>query len=304
MPTYPILLARGIARFDYLRDHFIRRLGLDDESLSDHLHYFRNIRSHLTGHGFEVHHTTVGFATSVGERAADLKAEVERVLRDSPHPKVHIIGHSMGGLDARHMIVDLGMEGRVCSLTTIGTPHLGSGLADWGREHHGVEALGALDRVIHLEGFLDLVGEACAEFNARAEAAEADNDVFYQAYAGWEEERGHVFAPLQFGWDVIKEREGGHNDGLVSVASQHWTPRLRGAREKEGPQKSFPVFADHLTPAGWWEAHLLAGKLRLGALLNPLASAKGILHGRREYENQIKGTYLSIAEDLRDRFPV
>lgn len=306
MPTYPIILAHGIARFDFLRQHFVSRLGLDDNSLSDHLHYFRHIQSHLEGRGFDVHHTTVGFAPSVEERSADLKAEVERILAASPpHTKVHIIAHSMGGLDARHMIVDLGMEASVCSLTTIGTPHTGSSFADWGREHYGEEALRQLEAVIDLGGFLNLTSADCAEFNARAEPAEADNEVFYQTYACWEEERERVFTLLQLSWEVIKAREEGHNDGLVSVTSQRWTERLRGAREKEVGQHDFPVLGDHLNEVGWWDAHQLSGKLRLDALFqNPLTTVRNILDDRRQYEAQIQDTYLSIAEGLASRFPI
>ncbi|MFL6257430.1 MAG: esterase/lipase family protein [Pyrinomonadaceae bacterium] len=305
MPTYPIILAHGIARFDFLREHFVQRLGLDDDSITDHLHYFRNIQSHLAPHGFDVHHTTVGFAESVGDRAAELKAEVERILlAASPHTKAHIIAHSMGGLDARHMIVDLGMAQRVCSLTTIGTPHLGSDFADWGREHRGEQELERLDRVIDLEGFLNLTSANCAEFNARAEPAEADNEVFYQTYACWEDERDRVFTPLQLAWEVIKHRAEGENDGLVSVTSQHWTTRLRGTREKEVGQHNFPVLGDHFNECGWWEAHQLSGKFRLGTLLNPLTAVRSLFDDRREYESQLKGTYLSIAEGLESRFPI
>jgi triacylglycerol esterase/lipase EstA (alpha/beta hydrolase family) len=40
---------------------------------------------------------------------------------------VHIIAHSMGGLDARHLIVDIvTMADKVGTLATIGTPHLGT----------------------------------------------------------------------------------------------------------------------------------------------------------------------------------
>jgi triacylglycerol lipase len=304
MPTYPIILAHGVARFDFLREHFVRRLGLDDDSLSDHLHYFRHIHSHLAGRGFDVHHTTVGFAESVEGRSADLKAEVERVLAASPHAKVHVIGHSMGGLDARHMIVDLRMQERVCSLTTVGTPHRGSSFADWGREHRGEEAVRRLEDVIDLNGLLNLTSDDCAEFNARAESAEADNEVFYQTYACWEEERDRVFTPLQLSWEVIKGREEGDNDGLVSVTSQQWTKLLRGSREKEVGRHNFPVLGDHLNEVGWWDAHQLSGKLRLGTLLNPLTAIRNIIDDRREYENQIKEMYLSMAEDLEGRFPV
>ena len=39
----------------------------------------------------------------------------------------------MGGLDARQLLADPAWSGRVLSLTTIGTPHLGSALADFAR---------------------------------------------------------------------------------------------------------------------------------------------------------------------------
>lgn len=307
MPTYPILLAHGVARFDFLRRHFVNGLNLPAELIGDRGHYFRNIRSHLEKNGFRnVHHTDVDFAGDVGRRAADLKKEVERVLSISkPHTKVHIVGHSMGGLDARHMIVDLGVAGSVCSLTTIGTPHKGSTFADWGSEHRGEAVVRALHEVINLDGFLDLKTGACAQFNARAEAAEADNGVFYQTYACWEEERARVFTPLQPSWKVIKENEQGYNDGLVSVTSQRWTKQLEhGERKKEVGQYDFPVFGDHLNEVGWWELHQLSGKLKLSALRNPIAFFKSLFNDRPEYEKQIKGTYLKIAQDLERRFPV
>ncbi|HEX8335244.1 MAG TPA: hypothetical protein VF621_00860 [Pyrinomonadaceae bacterium] len=306
MPTHPIILAHGIARFDVLREHFVQRLGLDNDSLTDHLHYFRNIHSHLSASGFKPHHTRVRFAGSLEQRAQDLKDQIEGYLSLSPGvSKVHIIAHSMGGLDARYMITELGMQDRVCSLTTIGTPHWGSSFADWGLEHRGEDVLRRLDRVIDLDGFLNLSSHNCREFNSeRREAAEADNEVFYQTYACWEEERDRVFTPLQLSWEIIKRREEGENDGLVSVTSQRWTDRLRGASgEKKVEQHDFPVFGDHFNEVGWWEAHQLSGKLGLRALLNPFNLVREVLEDRSAYEDAIKGTYLSIAEDLQARYP-
>jgi triacylglycerol lipase len=303
MPTYPIILAHGIARFDILRERLVHRLGLDDDSLPDHFHYFRNIYSHLTANGFDaVHHTNVEFAGSLEQRAADLKRQVEGILALSPgHSKVHIIAHSMGGLDSRYMVTRLGMENSVCSLTTIGTPHWGSSFADLGLELGGADVLEDLNRYVHLEGFMNLTSSDARRFNEESERAEADNGVFYQTYACWEEEEERVFTPLQPSWKVIKRNEEGENDGLVSVTSQRWTERLRGTtRDKEVVQHDFPVLGDHFNEVGWWELHQLSGKFRLGHLLHPLSAIRGAFDDRREYENQIKGVYLSIAEDLRD----
>ena len=50
----------------------------------------------------------------------------------SPGEPVHLIAHSMGGLDARYMISCLDMADHVLTLTTLGTPHRGTSFADWG----------------------------------------------------------------------------------------------------------------------------------------------------------------------------
>ena len=55
-----------------------------------------------------------------------------------------VIGHSMGGLDARYMVSRLGMAERVKSLTTVATPHRGSAFADWGVRHFGRRAVQVL----------------------------------------------------------------------------------------------------------------------------------------------------------------
>ncbi len=78
--------------------------------------------------GIEVHRPRVPAVGSVVVRAEKLAAAV----RALPARKVNLIAHSMGGLDARYAICQLGLADRVASLTTIGTPHLGTPLADLG----------------------------------------------------------------------------------------------------------------------------------------------------------------------------
>src|SRR5688500_10319731 len=126
---FPIVLAHGIARFDILREKIDERLNLPPTQLDDELQYFRNVRTYLAANGFpDVVSTNVDFAGSVEQRADELKDRIDELLPDAE--KIHIIAHSMGGLDARLMIAEKGMAERVASLTTIGTPHLGTSLAD------------------------------------------------------------------------------------------------------------------------------------------------------------------------------
>jgi len=239
--TYPIALAHGIARFDFLRESFKLKSQklfgkVFDDILEylvrhgvkiDRLHYFRGILSHLEDHDFDVHHTTVSYAKSLETRAGDLKKQINNILSSTGAKKVHIIAHSMGGLDSRFMIAKLGMAASVASLTTIGTPHHGSSFADFKlNEKGGSELIAKLSRAIDLRGVADLSRAACAKFNESVQSVEAANEVFYQTYSSWEE-RELIFTFLQLSWDVIEKAEG-KNDGLVSVASQRWQEELVG----------------------------------------------------------------------------
>lgn len=89
--------------------------------------YFRNIPFFyaLTGTPvFTAHLSTDG---TIGERAAVLKNYLETETRGK---MVNIVAHSLGGLDARYAVSVLGCR-QIASITTIGTPHQGTPLANW-----------------------------------------------------------------------------------------------------------------------------------------------------------------------------
>jgi hypothetical protein len=65
----------------------------------------------------------------VARGAADLGAHIERICAQTGHDRVHVVGHSLGGLIARYYVQRLGGDRRVDSLVTLGTPHGGSVLA-------------------------------------------------------------------------------------------------------------------------------------------------------------------------------
>jgi len=70
-------------------------------------------------------------AESVAARGAKLKEAIEEALQGRPHDvRAHILAHSMGGLDARWVILQEGMADKIASLTTIATPHRGTTLGD------------------------------------------------------------------------------------------------------------------------------------------------------------------------------
>lgn len=290
---FPIVLAHGIARFDILREKLARELDIPPNPLDDKLQYFRNISTFLNLNGFpQIKNTNVEFAGTVDLRAEQLKAQVDDFLAQTGAEKVHIIAHSMGGLDARWMIVKKGMAEKVASLTTIGTPHLGTVLADRIFGVGGVYLLNSLENLfgIELDGFKDLTIDACNDFNDELRDAEAKNAVVYQTYASYEH-INKMFLPLVLSWAIIRVFEE-TNDGLVPLSSQKWTDKLTASdgTTKQIIQKEFPMPADHLNQVGWWDSN---------EAVNPLLGGSW-LEQRDEFESKIKEVYLEIANSLKD----
>jgi triacylglycerol lipase len=62
--------------------------------------------------------------------AADrLSSEVERLAEESGYERVHLVGHSLGGIIARYYAQRLGGDRRVHTVVTLGSPHAGTELA-------------------------------------------------------------------------------------------------------------------------------------------------------------------------------
>ena len=210
----PIVLVHGILGFN--------QLTLGGSKVAD---YFRSIPDALRSDGHLVPEPPrLNPAGSIRERAQDLKNYLESNV-DLNGKKVHLIAHSMGGLDARFMISELGMADRVLSLTTIGTPHHGSPIADIfiaGTEpvlSHVMEHLG-----IDVKGAADLTTGLAKDFNN--DVADAPG-VRYFCIAGRFEPPRLFKEPLGllgFTHDIIMKTEG-PNDGLVSAQSATMTER-------------------------------------------------------------------------------
>jgi triacylglycerol lipase len=95
------------------------------------INYFRGLEKHLAGK-HETLFPDVGPLASCDARADELAQAI--IDRKFPAGPIHIIAHSMGGLDSRSLIGrnlhGLSAPGRIASLTTLSTPHRGSPVAD------------------------------------------------------------------------------------------------------------------------------------------------------------------------------
>ncbi|KAJ2364349.1 hypothetical protein H4S02_009964, partial [Coemansia sp. RSA 2611] len=97
------------------------------------IHYWRGIREALEKIGANVVIAKVPGTGGIRERAQQLDSLLQSRL-ESKH--VNIIGHSMGGLDARYLITHINPKSySVGSLTTVCTPHRGSPFMDWCRDY-------------------------------------------------------------------------------------------------------------------------------------------------------------------------
>jgi triacylglycerol lipase len=176
---------------------------------------FPGVRSYLEAVGNRVLVPRISPTAGVETRASELRSFIRKEVGTQP---VHLIGHSLGGLDARYMISRLGMESQVLSLTTVGTPHRGTAFADWCINRFArftcplLRKLGVPD-----DAFFDVTTDACLRFNETVPDAP---DVRYFSIAGvcskpW----------LGMQWWVparIVRLAEGPNDGVVSVASANW----------------------------------------------------------------------------------
>lgn len=289
--TLPIVLAHGIARFDILSLILRQKFNLAETNIDEEFEYFKGIKPLLESHGFIVSHPNQAFAGSVDLRADQLASRVNEIIVKTEASQVHIIAHSMGGLDSRHMIVDKGMADQVATLTTIGTPHHGSPVADKLTAPGGALLLQILQNVFQLDvdGVADLTTTACETFNRRAEDSEARNSVVYQTYSAFES-LSDVFAPLVPGWIIVRDAQG-KNDGLVSVQSQSWVRELVASDGSRKPvvQNDFPFPADHLNEVGWWDPQ---------ESINPLFGGD-LIQQALAFELRVRNLYLEIAQSLQ-----
>ncbi|MFO0809660.1 MAG: hypothetical protein U0746_13630 [Gemmataceae bacterium] len=231
----PIVLVHGLFGFNVVRVGQTKIVS-----------YFPGIEEALIGAGNRVYSAQTSPTGGVATRATQLRNYLQR---DLPGERCHIIAHSMGGLDARYLISRLGMDDRVLSLTTIGTPHRGTTFADWGVRR--------LERVVKpmfdyfeipVQAFYDLTTDGCRAFNEEVRDVPG---VRYFSVAG-RAEGAWVSPEWRLPYMIVKATEG-ENDGVVSVASAQW-----------GEQ--FDVWeGDHLSLVNW---------------RNVWASAKGLWQGR------------------------
>jgi triacylglycerol lipase len=207
-------------------------LGFDEVALIGRRHhYFRRIPDQLTQMGIAVYRPKVAGSASIAARAAALAEQV----RALPDRRVNLIAHSMGGLDARYAIAKLGLADRVRSLTTLGTPHRGTPLADLGTDVLANKLrLSVLRKLFEIQAFWDLTTPAMEAFNR--EVPDAPGVAYGCVLARC---RPPFMNPLLMPSHSYLKSKGEESDGVVPISSQRWGTVLK------------EIEADHWAQIGW-----------------------------------------------------
>lgn len=247
-----IILAHGIFGFGELIPGFTV------------INYFNGVKTHLELQGHDVIAPAVSLIGSIETRAKEL---ADIVLHD---PKVntamHIIAHSMGGLDARQALAtNTDFRGRIATLVTIGTPHMGSKVANV-----VVKAAGPLLSTI--PGFLkstlhdnagaigELTTDFCAGFNKRTKDIEANSNIRFIEVAGDKSQTSSGFELFKAA-AMIGGIDNEVNDGVVAKSS--------ALREGHEHLADWPV--DHVGEIGWSKDSLAPIDEKVSTKLSPAA---------------------------------
>lgn len=221
---YPLVLCHGLFGFDTISSPV--PLIIKDRS------YWNGIKETLQEQGATVITGSVAPAGSIAERAEMLAQSLKSKLLASDNGEdpaepipVNIIGHSMGGLDARYMISNIPL-GRIkpVSLTTVATPHHGSYFADYvckriltKQAQRFIGQFGPAIGIDSIEGIQQLTRTYVMEqFNPKCPDVE---NVVYTSYGA--RFRPGLSSTLRYSWKKIYKVEG-DNDGMVSVTSAQW----------------------------------------------------------------------------------
>ena len=190
------------------------------------LSYFRGIGRAITDRGHPLFVTSVHPSSTVENRARQLKENVLRQLSAAGRigQKVILIGHSMGGLDARYAVAQLGLAEHVAAVVTVTTPHRGSPFADWAfRNLVDRLGIGRMMNLLHLDigAIADLTTERCATFNERVVDVPGVRYFSVSAARPW-----NRIPPFALHAHAVIRAAEGDNDGLVSVRSSTWGNHL------------------------------------------------------------------------------
>ena len=185
--------------------------------------YFYKIPAWLSEHQNRFHIVNLSFWHSIEHRAEELNKAMVKIF---PGEKVNLIGHSMGGLDARLFTTRFDQGARVASVTTVGTPNRGTAIVD-----HFLELFlnDVMDRTESIAKKFHLSHEGFRQVSKKNFDAFLHKTVVDVAGVAYFSATSVIPSPvflnsLPMFWvtqPILKHYEG-DNDGFVSEQSARW----------------------------------------------------------------------------------
>lgn len=213
-----------------------------------------SLRRELAARGYAVVPSCQPRTGAVAVRAQHLA----RFLDSLPYRRLILLGHSMGGLDARYVASRLDPRRRISQVVTLGTPHRGTVLADWALRDPAWFT--RMVRTIDRGALHDLSQEGAERLDA--EMPDRD-DVAYAALAGACPPERLIGLWRRFGERLALDE--GDNDGMVSLRSA-----LRGGTSMTVPANHLELIG-HRLPSGGGDAPSAAPLPSIAALRAVLA---------------------------------
>jgi triacylglycerol lipase len=166
------------------------------------------LRRELSAAGWPVFTSRVARTGRVAARAQQLAL----FLDDLPARRLLLIGHSMGGLDARYVASRLDRRRRIGHVVTVGTPHRGTSVAEWILRDTVWRS--RLFRFFDRGALRDLSPEGAARLDVEMPDRP---DVTYSSIAGAYPVERLTRVLRRFGEQIALDE--GANDGVVSLRS-------------------------------------------------------------------------------------
>lgn len=201
---YPLVLLHGMA---------------GTESYFGIVDYWFGIAEFLEERGYRVYATNSDFIGHSEERAPQIAAQIDEILAETGAGRVHLLGHSQGGLDMRVLVSGLGYHDRVASMTSVASPQRGLKI-------NSPEFLTGMD---FDEDYI--VGEFAELYPDREEIPRfswAGRTCLSRDSDCRQDTEGEVVSPfLAISYRVIRAAHAedpfqGANDGLIPISSAAW----------------------------------------------------------------------------------
>jgi len=236
-------------------------LGFDDTQgmAAGLIKYWGGLDTYLRSQGAKVTTPGSSAANSLPTRASQIQSALNTWMPANGCTKVHLVGHSQGGLVIRYMVSNLGFAGKTATVTSVNSLHKGAPMADivlgaipsW-LQPFANSALSLLAQLFYRDGRpqdVIAMGQSLTvkylnSFNSTSPNVSGMKYYSYGSSMAWADVIQHPLMALThpITWaGGLYYGLGGENDGVVPLTSQKW-----GSWKGTPSAKWFATGIDHL----------------------------------------------------------